>query len=104
MIAQRYRIVAHQPHRVHLDVALEEIEVRRTLAEITRIEQQHPTTLGADAVDQVSAFGIPPETGPAPLVRRDGEDLAVRVVGMEDGDGLFLSRASPVNDGFSGGH
>jgi len=102
MIAQRYRIVAHQPHRVHLDVSLEEIEVRRTLAEIARVEQQYPMTLGADAVDQVSTFGIPPETGPAPLVRRNGEDLTVRVVGMENGDGLFLSGHPSVENHHGG--
>ena len=104
VVAQSSGIVAHLPHSIYFYIALEKIEIRCSLAEVARIEQQHAVVFVPNLVDQVGTLGVPAIPRPFALVVRDGEYLAVRIVGMQYRDGLLPVAESSFENGDTGSH
>ena len=103
MIAYGNGIIAHEIHQSYLYIALIHSEIRRTLREITAVEEQEVGILLALKVEESHAAH---ETSASSLcgvaeIRAVWIDLRVGVVGVIDGDGLVLLR---LGDGEDGNH
>lgn len=103
MIADSHGIIAHEIHQPYLHIALIHGEIRRSLREITAVEEQEVGSLPALEVEESHAAH---ETSASSLggvaeIRAVWENLRVGIVGVIHGDGLVLFR---LGDGEDGNH
>lgn len=103
MVADGSGIIVHLVHQSGLHIALEEGVVGAALGEVATVEEQQVGVLGAlflehrYAAEESSASGF----GGIGEVDGKGIDLAVGVVGVEDGE---LTRSSAVAEGAGEGN
>ena len=101
VVAQGRDVVAHGGHRAKLDLAAEKVEVRRTLKNVPRIEEEDVLVRLAHPPDQRRAPGRTSQSGEASAVHREGIHAGVCVVGMQDDQAELVvdQGAEPVRRG-----
>lgn len=90
VVADGAGIVAHEVHKLHLDLALEEAVVDGALREVAAVEQEHVGVLGAELLDEADATDVAPLVGLLGLdvVLGDGLDAGMGVAGVDEGERL----------------
>src|SRR6266496_600920 len=90
VIAQRADIVSYRRHRLILNLALIEVEIRCSLQHITRVDQQGIWIRLSYSFDQRRTARHSSHTRIHPVISGKRINLRMRIVGMKDGNYRFI--------------